>query len=608
MAKDDISVSIGVQGESKFKKALAECQNSVKQLDSALKANAAEYEANADALGENVEKTRLLKQSVELQKKMVEGLGDAIEYSSREYGEASAQTTRYVIAQNKAKEAIAKMEKELKDADRELEELGRDSQKVGRQLESGIGDGAEDAARKLGDMMEDIKGELAGIGQSVGITATIDVVKNVMDGINNLTEETKEYRQQVSYLEQSTKDAGQSWADIESHLFRVTANTGSLEDATEGISNLLAAGLDSAEVADAVNLLLGAVTKFPQTYKFEGLAESLRNTIEEGKAVGQYSELLLALGVNLDVFNEAMSKATDKEHREDLALSFGANRGLESTIAEYEKANEQMLAANTTALTYQATLAGLATQLEPVATAWTNLATAAVSTVTQILGDTQVDEWVTARLGEITEFVRKLGTEEGRKEIVEEALGENYGKTYTEPDTGTERQNLEKAIAEAKMTGDSPTLYSLEQRLKEIEAAGETGKETGEKLIEETKTAIEAGEEGLKTAGSNAMIEVANGVTEGGQSAIDNTATVIESMQTAFDSLDTSGAIQQLNSFYNAAGGGLPKGWNLNSGGSGQQESGNPALQISMNINGKNFAKATIADFNAVQGRTIQLA
>ena len=60
MAKDDISVSIGVQGESKFKKALAECQNTVKQLDSALKANAAEYEANADALGENVEKGQLL--------------------------------------------------------------------------------------------------------------------------------------------------------------------------------------------------------------------------------------------------------------------------------------------------------------------------------------------------------------------------------------------------------------------------------------------------------------------------------------------------------------------------------------------------------------------
>lgn len=600
MATDDISVSIGVQGESKFKKALAECQNTVKQLDSALKANAAEYEANADALGENVERTKLLSKSIELQKKMAEGLGDAIEHATKEYGAASRQTTQYVIAQNKAKEAVAKLEKELKDTDREMEELGRDSQRVGREIESGIGDGAEDAARKLEDMMDDIKGELEGIGQSVGITATIDVVKNVMDGINNLTEETKEYRQQVSYLEQNTKDAGQAWADVESHLFRVTANTGSLEDATEGISNLLAAGLDSAEVADAVNLLLGAVTKFPQTYKFEALAESLRNTIEEKKAVGAYSELLTSLGVDLETFNKALEKTTSKEEAQDVALSFGANRGLEKTIEEYEKANELMLNANTKMLEYQAGLATLAEEMTPIGTAWTEMQTAAIGAVTALLENTAVDDWLVGVIGNITEAM----------EMIEMLMDEDKLKKYGEGKKQERQEMIESGTAETEGEALLRQMGKPEWFIDYYkEQAAKSGAETGKTLIEETASAVEENEEALKNTGSNIMTEVANGVTEGGQAAVDNTAAVISDMQTSFDSLDTSGAIQQLNSFYNAAGGSgtLPKGWNLGSGGSGLQESGNPALQVSMNIDGTTFARVTAPYTSAALGRITEM-
>ena len=505
MATDDISVSIGVQGESKFKKALAECQNTVKQLDSALKANAAEYEANADALGENVERTKLLRKSIELQKKMAEGLGDAIEHATKEYGAASRQTTQYVVAQNKAKEAVAKLEKELKESGRELEELGRDSVRVGRQLEQGLGDSARDAARDLSDMMDEVQGALESIGRSTGITATIDIAQNVMEGIRGITEETEDYRRYMSYLEQSAKDYGQNWEEVEAHAIHVAALTGELEGAAEGISNLMAAGLNSKETADAVNLLMGAVIKFPDTYKFESLAEALRNTIEEGKAVGQFSELLLALGVDIDTFDKAMEKASTKDRRQDIALSFGANRGLENTANEYMLANEEMLKANEAVLTYKGNLADLAEQLQPVATAWTELASAAVGTVTTLLGDSQLGEWITARINDITEIIKLLATPEGREELIQEALGEDFGKTIGEVDNATEIENLKRAIKEAKMTGDSVMLFSLETRLKELEAAQEAGKETGEGAIDSMKTAIEDTTPDLVTATAAAV-------------------------------------------------------------------------------------------------------
>lgn len=562
MAGYDISVGIGVEGETQFKKTLTECQNSVKQLDSALKANAAEYEANAEALGENVEKTRLLKESVALQKRMVEGLGKAIEYSNKEYGEASAQTTKYVIAQNKAREAVAKMEKELSDMDREMEEVGRDSRKVGRQLEQGIGEGAEDAAKKLSWMMEDIRGELSDIGSSVGITATIDVIKNVGEGIQDLTEETQEYRRITSYLEQNTKDAGQAWADVEAHLFRVAANTGSLEDASEGISNLLAAGLDSAEVADAVNMLLGAVIKFPETYKFEGLAESLRNTIEEKKAVGQFSEMLLGLGVDLETFNKALEKTTTKEAAQDLVLSFGANRGLEQTITEYETVNQQMLEANTATLEYKKSLAELGTQMGGLGEAWTGMATAAVETVTTILENSQVDEWAVEVLNNIKESIEAIGIladEEKRKQHAEEKNEERRemvesGEAETEGEAALRQMGkpewfIQYYREQARKNGETAGTETVQGMVKEIEAGAPDVKAEAGKMVDEISKTVEDSGDDMKTAEDKALEQLFVSFGENTPGIIDAAQSLADGITGALNSIVWPDIAGMLNTY-----------------------------------------------------------
>ena len=611
MATDDISVSIGVQGESKFKKALAECQNTVKQLDSALKANAAEYEANADALGENVERTKLLSKSIELQKKMAEGLGDAIEHATKEYGAASRQTTQYVVAQNKAKEALAKLEKELKESDRELEELGRDSRTVGQQLESGIGDAAEDTARSLEEMYNQLKGDLGDIKNLAGFSVMGDVAGGILDAAQNLydfTESTRDYRRQISFLEQNAVDAGLEWTLVKGQLDEINTVTGDLDSSVEGISNLLATGFDSSELQLVVDALAGAVIKFPDTLKFESLADGLQETIATGTAVGAFAELLERNGIALDDFNKAMAQATTEEEKQQVALSFLANHGLEETYQGWQNNNEELIKAQEAQQKLTDKMAGLSKEVEPMSTAMTEMATATVGTITTLLQDSQIDEWITGKIEGITEIITLIGTADGRAELLKRAT-EGMGETYGELSIEEEKKNLERAISEAKMWGDSVTLYTAEQRLKEIEAAEQAGEEAGTGLIDGLETEAEANSEAMKTIGNNVMVEVANGVTEGGQAAVDNTAAVISNMQTSFDSLDTSGAIQQLNSFYNAAGGSgtLPKGWNLGSGGSGLQESGNPALQVSMNIDGTTFARVTAPYTSAALGRITEM-
>lgn len=609
MAADDISVSIGVQGESAFKKALTECQNSVKQLDSALKANAAEYENNADALGENVERAKLLKQAIETQKKMAEGLGDAVKYASEKYGEASSQTTKYVVAQNKAKEAVAKLEKELKDTGSEMEKLGRDSQTVGQQLERGLGDSAENTAKSIEEMYNQLRDNIQDIRDMTGFSVMGDVAGGFFDAAKSLSafaESTRDYRGQISLLEQNATDAGFEWALVKAELDEINTVTGDLGASVEGISNLLATGFESTELQQAVEALAGAVIKFPDTLKFESLADGLQETIATGSAVGAFAELLERSGNSLDEFNEAMAKATTEEEKQQVALSYLANQGLEATYQGWQKNNEELINANTAAQNLTDKMAGLSKEVEPLNTAMTNMASATVGSITTLLQDSQIEEWITGKINGITEVIELIDTAEGRAELMRratEGMGETIGVEDIEIDTAIERQK--RAIEEAKMWGDYSTLYTAEQTLKELEAAKEAGKTTGEALIQEATAAIQAGEEALKTEGENAMVAVANGVAEGGQAAADNTAAVISDMQTSFNSLDTSGAIQQLNNFYNAAGGSgsLPKGWNLGSSGSGQQESGNPGLQISMNIDGKTFARVTTPYVSNEMGR-----
>ena len=211
----DISVGIAVQGEKEFNKALKECQNTLKQLDSGLKANAAEFDKNENAMRQSKERYELLGNAIEENERIIEALNDAIKFSTDTYGAAAKKTTDYVTAQNKAREAVAKLRKELEQSDAEMGEIGRDSTRVGRQLENGIGEAAEDVGRKFDQMVEKLDTDLGEIGSAAKFSAIIEgggaiagAVSNVIEGIEQVVEGTEDYRRRMSFLEQNAITAG----------------------------------------------------------------------------------------------------------------------------------------------------------------------------------------------------------------------------------------------------------------------------------------------------------------------------------------------------------------------------------------------------------------
>lgn len=344
----DISVGIAVQGEREFNKALAACQNTLKQLDSSLKANAAGFEDSAAGMSNSAQRARLLNAALEENRKMEEALGDAIEFASREYGEASRETTKYVVAQNKAREAIARIEQELKGADREMEEFGRDSQKVARQIDNGITDSAEKAGRSIDEMVRSIKEDMGSISMSATISAISDAgnaIIGTFSSMNSFAESSRDRRRDLAMLETNSMMAQQEYEEVYRIAMNVAALTGDMNASIEGTSALLRTGFDTSEISLAIQTLGGAVIAFPETMKFENLAESLQESMAASEATGAFAELMERCGIKTDEFKKAMAQAQTEEEKQQVALSFLNRMGLRPTYEAYTSINDEIIKA-----------------------------------------------------------------------------------------------------------------------------------------------------------------------------------------------------------------------------------------------------------------------
>ena len=143
-----------------------------------------------------------------------------------------------------------------------------------------------------------------------------------------------------------------------SELYAITGDT---NEVVEALSNVLASGFTDAETAaDAIDLLAGAVVKFPETIKIESLADSLQETIATGEATGQYAELLGRLGINVDSLNEKLSTTSSESQRQKIALEALRKEGLDELWESYKEGNAGMIEAEAANYELQLSYAELA--------------------------------------------------------------------------------------------------------------------------------------------------------------------------------------------------------------------------------------------------------
>lgn len=615
--KREIRTTLALDGENEYKKALSEAQRGLRVLGSELKLASAEFETNGDKQAFLTAKSQTLRSEIAQQEEIVKSLEGAVKDAGEKYGETAKATDDYQIKLNSAKATLEKMRRELDATDREAQDLGRDSVRVGRQLEDGIGDGADQAKESLESMAAQMKQSLEEIKSSSFVTAAgsaWNMAQGVYQGLSELEESSREYNRTLAIFKQNVEDDGFDYEWAKGKADEVASITGSIESALSGVRALTQTGWNSDEITEAINNIVGACLKYDGT-TFDGLAQSIQETISKGEATGQFAKVIESMGYDVNEFNEAMKNAETPTGKLQVALAYLTANGLVETKKSFEQNNKQLIEAQSASNRLKEAWAGLGEKAGIVSTPIKNNLAAAL-------------EEVNALLGEITEKgFWKTFMEHGNDRPIQ------WDKSsWLSPENWLTFEDVSNYLQELFDTGDQTTIdysdsyvQSLKAQFKEVheqlvEACGtsddalitqlsakeiELQRQIDEAMDGINQSAKEKGDsavEDAKITGQNLSTGIGNGITEkesvalaAAQTTVNNVAAVFGQLNSMVFSPTVSIGSPFTRGLYD-----LP----TPSGGStkGADKVGAQSLAVSVNVDGKAMAKAVFPHIDTLQG------
>lgn len=616
--KREIRTTLALDGENEYKKALSEAQRGLRVLGSELKLASAEFETNGDKQAFLTAKSQTLRSEIAQQEEIVKSLEGAVKDAGEKYGETAKATDDYQIKLNSAKATLEKMRRELDATDREAQDLGRDSVRVGRQLEDGIGDGADQAKENLESMAAQMKQSLEEIKSSSFVTAAgsaWNMAQGVYQGLSELEESSREYNRTLAIFKQNVEDDGFDYEWAKGKADEVAGITGNIESALSGVRALTQTGWNSDEITEAINNIVGACLKYDGT-TFDGLAQSIQETISKGEATGQFAKVIESMGYDVNEFNEAMKNAETPTGKLQVALAYLTSSGLVETKKSFEQNNKQLIEAQSASNRLKEAWAGLGEKAGIVSTPIKNNLAAALEEVNALLGEiTEKGFWKTFMEHGNDRPIQwdesswlspeNWLTFEDISNYLQELFGTGAETAINEATSGLQDQMilLEEQILAAYASGNGQLAQELIQQKQELlkqsaEAAQAALDGVGDSL--ETGGDTAAGD--AKTVGENLSTGIGNGITEkesvalaAAQTTVNNVAAVFGQLNSMVFSPTVSIGSPFTRGLYD-----LP----MPSGGStkGADKVGAQSLAVSVNVDGKTMAKAFFPHIDTLQG------
>lgn len=568
--KREIRTTLALDGENEYKKALSEAQRGLRVLGSELKLASAEFETNGDKQAFLTAKSQTLRSEIAQQEEIVKSLEGAVKDAGEKYGETAKATDDYQIKLNSAKATLEKMRRELDATDREAQDLGRDSVRVGRQLEDGIGDGAEQAKESLESMAAQMKQSLEEIKSSSFVTAAgsaWNMAQGVYQGLSELEESSREYNRTLAIFKQNVEDDGFDYEWAKGKADEVASITGSIESALSGVRALTQTGWNSDEITEAINNIVGACLKYDGT-TFDGLAQSIQETISKGEATGQFAKVIESMGYDVNEFNEAMKNAETPTGKLQVALAYLTSSGLVETKKSFEQNNKQLIEAQSASNRLKEAWAGLGEKAGIVSTPIKNNLAAALEEVNSLLGEiTEKGFW-------------KTFMEHGNDRPIQ------WDESSTlSPENWLTFEDVSNYLQGLFGTGDQTAIDEA------MDGINQSVKEKGDSAVEDAKI-----------TGQNLSTGIGNGITEkesvalaAAQTTVNNVAAVLGQLNSMVFSPTVSIGSPFTRGLYD-----LP----TPSGGStkGADKVGAQSLAVSVNVDGKTMAKAVFPHIDTLQG------
>ncbi len=259
-------------------------------------------------------------------------------------------------------EQFESLQREIIQTEKDLQSLEDQMDSTGgfmSELSSKLGS-ISDGAGKVHDVMQPVTTTILGVGAAA--IATVPATESLRAGLGNIRE--------------NAQNAGIGLETATDAMRQMNMVSGDLDGAIEATNNLLNAGFTESNLQKAVENLAGAYIKFPETFKFESLADSLQETLATGEATGQFGELLDRLGIGAENFNAQMALLPDEVERQNYALSLLSSTGLSQVYEGWKQNNQELAQGRDATLQLQLSMARLAESLQPIVTGVTQVATA----------------------------------------------------------------------------------------------------------------------------------------------------------------------------------------------------------------------------------------
>lgn len=640
MAVREIKTSIALDGEQAFKQALADVSRNLRVMDADLKAAATEFKFTGDAQQYYTEKSRNLKEQIAQQEQVVDMLVNAVRKSAAAFGESDAKTDGWRIKLSNATAKLMTMKKSLQDTDKEAEEFGRDSKRVGKQIEDGIGDGAEEANKSVKDLIESMQQDIGTIKGSVGFQIATSVTQNIIgavQGVMDFVQSNQEYRRAMAQFEQAALKGNHDVESMKSLLNSIGAVTGDFYSARETVIALMQTGMTGEWMNNATDIFKVINVLYGDAINMATLAQDFQKTVAKGKADGQVIDLIEREGLSEDAFNKLMEDAGTTEAKSIAALTYLAPKGYKPLLEEYNEKTKNIQAAAKAQMELADAWADVAETLEPLTTSITMLLTKVVeglgSAVRLLMGDVKgyaeelgmteeefrlettkktgnagwQNDGKKFRFDEVGEALKNIaigifggGESTGAKDAGE-AAGQEYATALADAASSAllDDESLQNAIdlltSGWTLGGEDEAANRLgltaEQKQQVIDEMGKLGMDMSDSLDTSLTDGMNTAGANAAVAGQNVGISAQNGLSKGFAAAYITTVDWVNRINAAAASLGSGlGAVPT---------------YGLSNGGyfGGTLGRNRLSVTVPLNINGREIARATFDESNSLQGR-----
>lgn len=367
MANYTIGPKIGLSGEKEFRNQLNNINETLRTLDSELKKTAAEFEGNEDSQEALTKQNEILNKKIDQQEKKLTEVKKALEYAKGEYGESATATQKWQRVLNNTETDLTKLQNQVKKNESAMDSMDSAVEKASDSLDE-MGDSASDAADKTDKLSKVGSGLKTGFtAAAAGVGAVVGAVAGGVSAINNIAEETREYREDMGKLQTAFETAGISQEAATETYKDFYSIIGEEDRSVEAVNHLAKLTTNQKDLEKWTNICAGVWGTFGDSLPIEGLTEAANETAKTGTVTGVLADALNWAGVSEDSFNEQLANCSSEQERASL-ITNTLNKLYKESAENYRDANSAIIDSRKAQSELTDATAKLGEAAEPVST------------------------------------------------------------------------------------------------------------------------------------------------------------------------------------------------------------------------------------------------